>query len=51
MLMPVGLKGKDKEKYVKENARLLVKGKPRTRANKHVGLRQPKKQERARSSR
>ena len=40
MLMPVRLKGKDKEKYVKDNARLLIKGKSRrTRINKHVGLR------------
>ena len=40
MLMPVGLKGKTKEKYVQANARLLIKGKSkRTRINKHVGLR------------
>ena len=39
MLMPTGLKGKDRDKYNKENAWRIAKGNPRPRINKHPGLR------------
>ena len=42
MLMPVGLKGKDRERYVKDNAWRFAKRAKRVVVNKHLGLRSSK---------
>ena len=39
MLMPTGLKGKERQKYVEANKGLFAQRKPKTIINKHPGLR------------